>query len=78
MIKLQIGKKRLTAEFLENLKKIFVNTESIRISVLRHGTRDKEETKKWAEEIIGKLGRNFTYKIIGFTIVLRKWRRARI
>jgi RNA-binding protein YhbY len=80
MIKLQIGKKGMTQEFIENLKKIFeVKTnESARISLLKSSTRDKDEAKKWAEEILAGLGKNFTCKIVGYTLVLRKWRKGRV
>jgi len=79
LIQLQIGKNKLTPEFIENLKVLFNNktNDSARIYLLPSSTRDKAEVKKWAEEIVLKLGRNFTYKIIGYTIVLRKWRKAR-
>ena len=79
LIQLQIGKNKLTPEFIENLKSLFSakTNDSARISLLPSSTRDKAEVKKWAEEILAKLGRNFTYKIIGYTIVLRKWRKAR-
>ncbi len=77
MIQMQIGKKGLTAEFIERLKITFKNAESIRISVLKSATREKEEVKKWSDEILSKLGKNYTIKIIGYTIVVRKWRKAR-
>jgi len=77
MIKLQIGKNGLTQEFIENMRKLFVNAESIRVSLLKHSTRDKAQVKEWAERIVGSLGKNFTYKSIGYTIVVRKWRKAR-
>jgi RNA-binding protein YhbY len=74
MIRLNLGKKGLTEEFIENLKLLFVKAESIRISLLKSSTRDKAEVKNWAEEIVTKLGKNYTYKIIGYTIAVRKWR----
>ena len=79
LIKLQIGKKGLTPEFIENLKILFAvkTNDSARIYLLPSSTRDKAEVKKWVEEILAKLGKNFTCKIIGYTLVLRKWRRAR-
>jgi RNA-binding protein YhbY len=77
MIQLQIGKNGLTPEFIENLKKGFINTDNARISTLKSATRDREQLKKWAEEIVGKLGKNFTYKVIGFKIILRKWRKGK-
>ncbi len=74
MIQLQIGKNGLTKEFIESLKSFFKNTENIRISVLQSATRDRAKLKAMQEEIILGLGKNYTSKIIGWTIVLRKWR----
>jgi RNA-binding protein YhbY len=74
LIKLQIGKKGLTEEFIENLREIFKKSEHARISILKSATRDKKEVKEWAEKIVNNLGKNFTFKTIGYTIVLRKWR----
>jgi RNA-binding protein YhbY len=77
MIKLNLGKKGLTPEFIENLKKLFVTAEHVRVSMLKSSTRDKGEAKKWAEEIVSQLGKNFTYNIIGYTLILRKWRKGK-
>jgi RNA-binding protein YhbY len=78
MIQLQIGKNGLTKEFIETLKNAFKNTENIRVSVLKSATRDRSELKEWAEKIVGDLGESYTSKVIGWTIVLRKWRKARV
>ncbi len=77
LIKLQLGKKGLNSDFIESLKKYFERADSIRVSILKSATRDREEIKKWSSEILSKLGKNYTCKIIGFTLVLRKWRKAR-
>ena len=77
MVKLRMGKNGLTPEFLENLKKIFVGAESVRVGLLKTSTRDRKEAKRWASEMLAYLGKNYTVKIIGWTIVLRKWRKAR-
>ena len=79
MIKMQIGKNGLSDEFIDSLKLAFKNTENIRIHLLKSSTRDRQEVKEIAEKIISELGEKgkYTHKIIGFTIALRKWRRAR-
>jgi RNA-binding protein YhbY len=77
MIKLNLGKKGLTPEFIGNMKQLFVNGDHIRVTMLKSSTRDKAEAKKWAEEILASLGKNYTCKVIGYTLVLRKWRKAR-
>jgi len=78
VIKLQIGKNGLTKEFMEELKKRFEDSGNARINILSHATRDKAKAKEWAEEIITFLGKNFTYKLIGYTLVVTKWRKARV
>ena len=71
----QIGKHGITGNFIETLKTYFKNHDNVKISVLKGGTRNREELKKIAEKILDKLGRNFTARTIGFTIVVKKWRR---
>ncbi len=71
----QIGKNGVTDNFIETLKTYFKNHNSVRISVLKSGTRDRKELKRIAEEIPKKLGENFTSRAIGFTIIVRKWRK---
>ena len=45
LIELQIGKKGLTQEFIENLALAFKTSENARISLLKSSTRDKNEVK---------------------------------
>jgi len=80
MIKLQIGKNGLTSGFMDNLKLRFADkgVESIRVSLLKTASRDKEQIQKWSNAMIAGLGSNFTAKIIGYTIALRKWRKSRL
>jgi RNA-binding protein YhbY len=78
LIKLQIGKNGLTDSFIENLRVLFVKNESARISILKSATRNKEQAKEWLAEILSKLGANYKGMIIGYTIVLRKLRKAKI
>lgn len=77
LIKLQIGKNGLSNEFIENLKTLFVKNNSIRISILKSGTREKAKAKEWVKEILDKLGLNYRANLIGYTIVLRKVRKDR-
>lgn len=77
IVKLQIGKCGLTAQFIQQIKTASANVENIRINVLKSSGRDREEVKKMSHEILSALGPKFTAKIIGFTIILKKWRKAR-
>ena len=72
---IQLGKNGLTDAFIGNLKHHFDNTKNIKISVLRSCCRDREALKKIGEEILEKLGKNYTLRIIGYTIIVKKWRR---
>ena len=76
---LQIGKQGITEKFIENIKKMFANKRTIRISVLKsarsEGNEGKNEVKKYCNLLLNKLGKNYNSTIIGFTIVIKKWRR---
>ena len=76
---IQLGKKGLTSEFLEDLKQRFerYQNKSIKIHVLKSARESKQDVKEYAEKIVDFLGDKFTYKIIGFSIFLKKWRKAR-
>lgn len=77
MKKLQIGKKGLTDEFLEQLSKAFDNTELIKITILKSACRDKKEAKEIEEKILNHLGKNFTSRLIGYVLTIRKWRKPK-
>lgn len=73
--KLQIGKNGLTPEFIEQVKRIFEETESMKITILRSACRDKAEAKKIAEELADALGKNYAYRLVGYVLTLNKFRR---
>tara|TARA_Y100000034_G_scaffold45237_1_gene55637 strand:+ start:736 stop:981 length:246 start_codon:yes stop_codon:yes gene_type:complete len=73
----QIGKHGITDNFILSLKNLFKKHWNVKISVLKNATRDKKEIKKFSDGILEKLGKNYTSKIIGFTIVVKKWRKVR-
>jgi len=72
---IQLGKQGLTENFIESLKNLFKNNKNVKISVLKSARGDKDSVKKYSEDILDKLGKNYTARVIGFTIVLKKWRR---
>jgi len=78
-MEMQLGKNGLTKELLEEIKKRFEKLEvkNIKISVLKSARESKADVKKYAEEIISFLGSKFTFKVMGFSIFLKKWRKAR-
>ncbi|MCA9488033.1 MAG: hypothetical protein KC516_03675 [Nanoarchaeota archaeon] len=72
---IQLGKNGLTESFLENLKNQFENINNIKVSVLRSCCRDKDELKEISKRMLDFLGKNYTAKLIGYTISLKKWRK---
>lgn len=76
-IEMQLGKNGLTQNFLEEIKKRFEKTEikNIKISVLKSARESRDDVKKYADELRNYLGNKFTYRIIGFSIFLKKWRK---
>ena len=75
---IQLGKKGLTSEFLKDISKRFESShiKNIKITVLKSARESRDDVKKYAEEIKGHLGDKFTYRILGFSIFLKKWRKV--
>ncbi len=73
----QLGKNGITDNFIKTLKNCFKNHKDVKISVLKGAGHDKKRVKKYSEDILEKLGKNYTTKIIGFTIFVKKWRKAK-
>jgi RNA-binding protein YhbY len=74
---IQLGKNRITDNFIETIKAHFKKHDNVKIDVLKSAGREKEKIKIYSGDILEKLGRNYTAKIIGFTIFLKKWRKAK-
>ena len=72
---IQLGKFGITDNFIESLKNQFKNSQTVKVSVLKNAEREK--IQKYKEELLEKLGKNFTAKKIGFILVLKKWRKNR-
>jgi len=72
---IQLGKNRITDNFISSLKNSFKKHDNVKISVLKSCCRNKEELRKISKEILNKLGKNYTAKTIGYTIAIKKWRK---
>ena len=72
---MQMGKQGLTENFFRTLKEQFTTHRNVRISVLRSAGREKEKIREFSSRILAELGKNYTSKIVGFTIFLKKWRK---
>ena len=74
--KIQLGKSGVTENFILTLTSLFKNNKNIKISVLKsYHEHNRNKMKLINEEILNKLGANYTGKVIGFTIALKKWRK---
>jgi len=73
---IQLGKNGITEQFIESLLKQFNKVQTVKISVLRSARENKEDVKKHADKLLEQLGEHYTAKIIGFTIIVKKWRRS--
>lgn len=75
---IQIGKQGITDNFIETLKNHFKRSRTIKISVLKNarpeGKEGKIKVKEYAETLLKSLGNNYSARVIGFTIALKKWR----
>ncbi len=74
---MQLGKNGLTENFIQTLKSNFEKHDNVRISVLKSAGHEKGKIKEYSDKILDNLGEKYTSRIIGFKIVLKKWRKAR-
>jgi RNA-binding protein YhbY len=78
-IELQLGKKGLTSEFIADIERRLekYRNATVKIRVLKSARESKDDVKKYAEELKQKLGEKYTCRTLGFSIFLKKWRKAR-
>lgn len=73
----QLGKSGITDNFIETLRNHFKKHENMKVKILKSAGHDKKKVKRYMEDILDKLGKNYTGKTIGFSIFLKKWRKPR-
>lgn len=74
---IQLGKNGITDNFVENVNHYFLNSRTLKISVLPSARESKQDVKNYSDKLLSILGDHYTSKVIGFTIVLKKWRKPR-
>ncbi len=74
---IQLGKNKVSENFIETLKNHFKKHDNVKVSILKSAGHDKKHVKKYTEEILEKLGPKYTAKNLGFTIFIKKWRKPR-
>ncbi len=80
ILTIQFGKRGLTETFIESLAKTFKNHDLVKVSVLKGAFRDRKELenlgKTLCSELKKKFGKDFTFKSIGYILVIKKWRKS--
>ncbi len=71
----QLGKKGVTEGFIKTLQNQFKHHKNIKISVLKSCCRGRMYLKEIAKEIVGRLGENYSSRVIGYTIAIKKLRK---
>lgn len=71
----QLGKQGITENFIFTLQNHFKKHNVIKVSVLKGAGHEKDKIKEYANELLEMLGKKYTAKVIGFTIILKKWRK---
>ena len=72
----QLGKKSITNNFIKTLKNHFNKCKNVKVPVLKSARKNKSEVKVLSNKILEKLGKNYTARVVGFTIFIKKWRKA--
>lgn len=75
LAEVQIGKNGITENFLNTLKDNFKKHDTVKVSVLKSAGHEKSQIKEMSEQILESLGSNYTARVIGFKIALKKWRK---
>ena len=78
MKKLQIGKNGLSEAFVSQVKKMFEDAEIVKITILKSACRDKAGAKKICDELVDSLGPKYAYKLIGYVVSVRRFRKAQL
>ena len=68
----QIGKNGLSKGVLNSIEQDLKNHKQVRISVLKSASRNKKEIINLAIKIQQNLKTKCSYRILGFTIIIRK------
>ena len=71
----QIGKNGVTANFISTLKNHFKKRQDVKVTALKSAGHEKEKIKEYRDKIVSELGKNYSARIVGFSIFVKKWRR---
>ncbi len=72
VVTFQIGKAGINPALIEQLNNLLEHHKHIRISALPSSRRNRDSIHQMAEKLTKNLSSHCEYRIIGFTIALRK------
>ena len=78
VVTFHLGKSKIDEDFIDTIKTSFKRQDVIKIKVLKSQTRNKEEIKNLAQSIAKNIeteDRRYRWRVIGFTIILNKFRK---
>lgn len=71
----QLGKQGVTDNFILTLKNHFKKHDNMKVKVLKSAGHDKKKVKEYKDEILEKLGKRYTARVLGFSIFIKQWRK---
>ncbi|MEM3405790.1 MAG: hypothetical protein QW117_02340 [Candidatus Pacearchaeota archaeon] len=74
-VSFNIGKAGYKDNLIFTLKNAFKTRENVKVVLLKSAGHTKENINFIAEKIINELGKNYSYKVIGYTIFIKRWRK---
>ena len=79
--KIQVGKNGITKNFIDTLRSYFKKHTIVKVSVLKNNLEEfdnkKEKVKEYSDKILSDLGKSYTSRTIGHTIIVQKWRKEK-
>ena len=75
LVTIQIGKAGYGEGNRENIRKVLDQHKNIKVAVLRSYIRNQDDLKRLKERMLSDLGPNYTARVVGYSIFLKKWKR---
>ena len=71
-----MGKAGLSEAFIKQVQSVFERGETmIKISILKSACRDKGDAKKIGEDLVGRLGTKYGFKLVGYVLTVIRFRK---
>jgi RNA-binding protein YhbY len=75
IVTIQLGKSGYEEGNKENIKKALDKHKNIKVAVLKSYIRNQQQLKELKEKMLADLGENYTARVVGYSIFLKKWKR---